>query len=274
MKQEKVILYDSSCPLCTWYTGVFSRTGFLDEKGRQSFCTVEPELLNIIDHDRSRNEIPLINRATGEVLYGIDALLDVLGTRMPLLKTIGSIQWINWFIRGLYKFVSYNRRVIVAAANKPGTFDCTPDFNIPYRISFIVFALLLNTTLLVPLHEYVFIRSLFAHTGLLQLQLAHFALVLSNLAIAASLEKKKALEYLGQISMLALVAMLMTLPLVLLNYWIGFAALNNTALALILLFSCKEYSRRMKYAAPMDDNPLVMPLNICCLAIFLAYLIA
>jgi predicted DCC family thiol-disulfide oxidoreductase YuxK len=272
MKQDKVIIYDDSCPLCTWYTGVFTRAGFLDKNGRTSFCAIEPELLNMIDKKRSRNEIPLINRESGEVLYGVDALLDVLGRKIAIIKTIGNLKAINWLTRKLYKLISYNRRVIVAGENKACAFDCTPDFNLRYRSAFIFLSLLFNTTLLIPLQEHVFANSVFSNTNPLQLQLAHFALVVSNLGIAIHLNKKTAFEYLGQVTMLALVAMLLTIPLIILNHWASWPVLNNITLALILAFTVKEYFRRMRFAGVMGENPLVVPLNIGCLAVFLVYL--
>jgi predicted DCC family thiol-disulfide oxidoreductase YuxK len=271
MKQDKVIIYDDSCPLCTWYTGVFTRTGFLDKDGRQPFCNIDPGLLEKIDTQRSRNEIPLVNKTTGEILYGIDALLDVLAKRLPLVKTIGKISWINWMLRKIYKLISYNRRVIVGAEKTTSGFDCTPEFNYRYRASFMVFALLLNTALLLPLHHYVFTTSVFSNTGFIQLQAAHFGLVLSNLCIAARLDKKYAFEYLGQVTMLALVAMLLTLPLILLNTWWNSTVGNNIGLAAILLFTLREYFRRMQFAG-VPGRKLIMPLNIFFLTIFLIYL--
>jgi predicted DCC family thiol-disulfide oxidoreductase YuxK len=272
MKQDKVIIYDDSCPLCTWYTGAFIQAGFLDKDGRQSFCSIEPELLKQIDPDRSRNEIPLVNPETGEVLYGIDALLDILGRRLPFVKTIGNTKGVNWFLKEIYKFVSYNRRVIVAGKANTSAFDCTPDFSFKYRSMFMLFSLLLNTALLFPLQQYVFTKTVFLNTSQVQLQLAHFALVLSNLGIALRLEKRKAFEYLGQITILAVISMLLTVPLIIFNFWYSSPVVNNTVLAVILLFTIKEYFRRMQFAGVPEHHRLIMPLNIFFLTIFLIYL--
>jgi predicted DCC family thiol-disulfide oxidoreductase YuxK len=271
MKQDKVIIYDDSCPLCTWYTGVFTRTGFLDKDGRQPFCSIGPEFLNRIDPQRSKNEIPLVDRRSGEVLYGVEALLDILGQRLPLVKTIGNFPIVNWIIRRFYKLISYNRRIIVAAERPATGFDCTPEFNPGYRLAFMIFCLFLNTSLLLPLHHYVFGKSVFSNTSEIQLQAAHFALVLSNLGIASRLKKLKAFEYLGQVTMLALLATLLTLPLILINQWWNIPLLNNAAFAAILLFTLKEYFRRMQFAGILQQK-FIAPLNIFFLTVFLIYL--
>lgn len=268
MKQDKVIIYDNSCPLCTWYTGVFTRTGFLDKDGRQPFSNLDKNLFDLIDKERSRNEIPLVNMQTGKVHYGIDALLEIIGKRSPLLEKTGRSAPVYFCAKKLYKFVSYNRRVIVAAENSSNGFDCTPDFNFKYRAVFMLFCLLLNTALLFPLYRMVFAASVYVETDNVELQVAHFALVLSNVIIASFMQKKMAFEYLGQVTMLALVAMLLTIPLLILNVWWHSAVINNIYLAAILIFVLKEYFRRMRYAGILNKK-LVMPLNFFFLILFL-----
>jgi hypothetical protein len=79
--KSKILIYDDNCPLCTWYSSLFVAWGLLPPEGRKPFSSVEPSLLLSIDLDKSRNEIPLLDTKSGKVLYGIDALLDILGQR-------------------------------------------------------------------------------------------------------------------------------------------------------------------------------------------------
>ena len=111
---NKTLIYDDACPLCVWYTGAFVKSGLLTTEGRKAFSTCDTELLNAIDLERGKNEIPLIDIENKQVLYGIDAMLEVLGEKFPVIKTIGNVKPVNWFLKRLYKFISYNRKVIVA----------------------------------------------------------------------------------------------------------------------------------------------------------------
>ena len=65
--------------------------------------------------------------------------------------------------------------------------------------------LIFNTLVLFPLHEFVLSRLSFYHLSVQTLQVAHFALVLSNFFLAFTFNKQKAFEYLGQVNMLAYV---------------------------------------------------------------------
>src|SRR5687768_10026750 len=136
MKHNRILIYDDNCPLCTWYTGLFVKYGFLPEGGRRPFSTLDPALLNSIDFTKGKNEIPLLDTPSGKVIYGIDALLEILGQKFPFIKKAGSLRPVNWMLRKVYKLISYNRKVIVANRCGPGTIDCSPEFNDRYRILF------------------------------------------------------------------------------------------------------------------------------------------
>jgi predicted DCC family thiol-disulfide oxidoreductase YuxK len=80
--ENKILIYDDNCPLCTWYSGLFVKYGYLNADGRKPFSTLDSELLAKIDFDKSRNEIPLLDTTTNKVLYGIDALLEILDQKL------------------------------------------------------------------------------------------------------------------------------------------------------------------------------------------------
>ncbi len=114
MKNKSLTLvYDDLCPLCTWYSGCFVKTGLLAAEGRVAFSKVQESLLCKIDFERGKNEIPLFDVKTKEVWYGIDALLEILDQKIPWIKTIGRVPPVKWFLQRIYKLISYNRKVIV-----------------------------------------------------------------------------------------------------------------------------------------------------------------
>lgn len=138
MATQKAIIYDDSCPMCRWYTGEFVRLGFLKEEGRCSFSELsKSEWMDNIDMDRSRDEIPLVDLKGGATLYGIDSLSYLLGQRLPFIPKVLSYRPIRWFFTRFYKLISYNRREIAASPPSTKGIDCTPHFNLFYRLLYI-----------------------------------------------------------------------------------------------------------------------------------------
>jgi predicted DCC family thiol-disulfide oxidoreductase YuxK len=145
---NKVMLYDDNCPLCKAYTKFFVRAGFLQAKNRIAFSNVKQGEFNL-DWNRARHEIPLVDRDTKKVLYGIDALTEVLQQKIVILSFFMKIEFIYWFFKKLYKLISYNRRLIVADTNGLHCgFDCRPDYNLKYRLLLILVLMVLNWLLL------------------------------------------------------------------------------------------------------------------------------
>lgn len=270
--KDKILVYDDNCPLCSWYSGLFVRYGFISEEGRKAFSSVDPSLYTVIDINKGRNEIPLVDLSSGKVWYGIDALLEILGQRFWWIKRTGNIRPLKWFLKKLYKFISYNRKVIVAKKCSEGKFDCAPDMNYRYRSLFMLLFLVFNTLALFPLHEFVLSRLSFYHLSLQTLQIAHFALVLSNFLLSLSFIKQKAFEYLGQINMLALTAILLLLPLWPLQFTGIGEVFIITWLILATVVIFKEYLRRMEYAGILIRHKWIVSINLLCLCGFILFL--
>jgi predicted DCC family thiol-disulfide oxidoreductase YuxK len=131
---NKAMIYDDNCPLCKAYTETFVRTGFLRHENRIAFSNLQPGEFDI-DWNKARHEIPLVDRDTKKVVYGIDALTIVLQQKLGIVAFFMKLKPIHWFFKKLYKLISYNRRLIVAdgSTNSCGI-DCRPDFNLKYRL--------------------------------------------------------------------------------------------------------------------------------------------
>ena len=132
--KNKILVYDDNSPLCTWYSGLFVKYGFLNADGRKPFSTLDEKLLAKIDFDKSRNEIPLLDTSTYKVVYGIDALLEILDQKIPYIKATGNFAPLKWVLKRIYKLVSFNRKVIVGKKCGSATIDCSPDYNYLYRL--------------------------------------------------------------------------------------------------------------------------------------------
>lgn len=270
---SKIIIYDDGCPLCVAYTSAFVAAGILNEEGRKNFSNIDAATFGLIDKAKCNNEIPLIDTETKQVWYGIDALLELLDGKIPFIKFVGNIKPVKWLLQKTYKFISYNRKVIVAVTPAKG-YDCSPDFNTRYRVAFLLFFLLFNTLLLAPLYETVFSNSFIGGRSFAELQAAHLLLVAVNITVAAFKGCKNALEYLGQVNMLALTCILLILPLHLVNsYAIPLGGeINNIYLGTLSLVIIREYIRRMKYARVLPKQLWIVAINIISILAFIIYL--
>ena len=260
---DKILIYDDDCPLCVAYTSAFVKTGILTTEGRQSFTAVSPELLHSINWQRSINEIPLVDPNTKQVWYGIDALLEILGQKCALIKRIGRVQPINWLLKKLYSFISYNRKVIVAVKTSPLKVDCTPSFNLFYRVLFMVIFGVVNTLMIVPVHQHLLTQLPGYSLSLTRLLGLHAGMVALNGVLALLLPKRTALEYLGQVNMLTLVTNLLLIPLVFTDAYIQPGNwVNYGYLMLVSIVIFHEFFRRMTFANMLDRYWLVLTVNM------------
>ena len=270
--KNKILVYDDNCPLCTWYSGLFVKYGFLEADGRKPFSTLDDNLLSKIDFDKSRNEIPLFDTSTNKVLYGIDALLEILNQKIPFIKSTANFAPLKWVLTKLYKLISFNRKVIVAKKCGPGNIDCSPDNNYLYRFIFMTISLVFNTLMLFPLHDLLLSRLSYYHLSSWELQAAHFAFVIINCTLAFTFSKGRAYEYLGQVNMLALSVILLLSLLMAIMYFMFSELILTAALILTSAFVFKEYTRRMEYAGVLPNNKWIVSLNLLSLNGFILFL--
>lgn len=133
-----MLIYDDSCPMCDLYTKSFVKAKWINQ--RCEFSRVNPEVSKIIDNSKCKNEIPLYNPENNSVIYGIDALFYILQQQFTFLTAIFRSTPVLYFFKKLYFFISYNRRLIAGSLPSKKGFDCTPDFNLKYRLLYLVFS--------------------------------------------------------------------------------------------------------------------------------------
>ena len=242
---NQTLLYDEDCPLCRVYTSGFIKTGMLDKNGKKPYCQLSNEEQNFIDVKRASNEIALVDNENKTVIYGIDSLLKVIGFSFPWIEKVGNINPIRYFLKKLYSFISYNRKVIIPSKiNKEIKLQCVPDFNYQYRILYTVFASIITTLTLYDFSN--LITTLPKSTIGRELFLAVGQIVFQSLFLIR-FDKKIILNYIGNLMTVSLMGSLILIPILILNLffnipelitlaWFGF-----TVLAMLL-----EHSRRIK----------------------------
>jgi hypothetical protein len=237
---NKVIIYDDSCPMCAWYTGIFVNNQMLTPNGRMGFTEVaQSKLLPQLDLNRARHEIPLVDTNGGATIYGLDAMVHIIGNRFPLVKWMLGIKPIKAFFTQFYHFISYNRRVIAGTAKSKAGIDCTPDVNLTYRTAYILFALLATVGIGIA-----FGNSL-ATSYTQSLLLVAFAWL--AFAPAGMFMEGKRLDYLGNIATIMLIGALALLPSILVHAlgvtWIGLPIIGLSISIGLMMW---EYVRRVR----------------------------
>lgn len=120
----------------------------LDKQGREPY-SLAVHTIPHVDWHKAKNEIALVNKKTNEVSYGIDAMLQVLTYNFPFLRSLKKLPFAEKILWQLYYFISYNRKVIAPGTVFEGKNTCTPDFNLGYRIAYIIFTWLITSLILV-----------------------------------------------------------------------------------------------------------------------------
>lgn len=133
---SQIIVYDDACPMCTAYTGLFVRLGWVSR--RIPFTTISPELLKKINLERGRHEIPLYDYSSGRTIYGLQALFALIGSQLPWLQPILANRFFYDFWKQVYWIITYNRRIIAGSPAPASGLDCGPDRHIGYRWVYII----------------------------------------------------------------------------------------------------------------------------------------
>jgi len=144
------LLYDADCPLCVWYTGYFKQHGYLQPAEVVPMQQANLQNLPGLHRQKMTNEIPLVNIAQQSVRYGTDAIIAIIGKKHPTLAKIASWRAFQPFIKTLYSFISYNRKVITGTLPSCSHMTCAPAFHLRYRMAFVVLMQLLISAVFIP----------------------------------------------------------------------------------------------------------------------------
>ena len=225
--ENQTLLYDEDCPLCRVYTSGFIKTGMLDKNGKKPYCQLSKYEQEFIDIKRASNEIALVDNKNKTVLYGIDSLLKVIGFSFPWMEKIGNLKPIKFFLKKLYSFISYNRKVIIQSKiKKEINLQCIPDYNFKYRILYILFAVLISSLIV---NQYFFSFSILKIISLF------IVLILFQSTLILIYSKEIILNYLGNFSTSILVGSFLLLPILFSNSTINLSKISLDSYFYIIL---------------------------------------
>jgi predicted DCC family thiol-disulfide oxidoreductase YuxK len=242
------ILFDAECPICSRYTKAFVSTGLLDANGRTAYQDFDGQTCPMLDRQRAINEIALVNRETGEVIYGVESLFKILSTSLPILRTVFDFKPFLWLMTKAYAFVSYNRRVIMPA---PIAYDKSvwqPSFKLHYRIAYLIFTWALASFIL---SRYGKLLTEFMPQVPRYLEyLVCGALILFQGLIARLFFKHKKWDYLGNLMTISFAGALLLLPGLLIARFIPLnPAVYLAWFAVVVTWMFVEHIRRSRLLA-------------------------
>lgn len=205
--KKHTLIYDSECPMCNLYSKGFIAAGMLDGQGREAFTELSVETKDRIDVSRAKNEIALVDHDKNKVTYGLDSLLLIIGSSFPILEKTARIKPLYWFFKKLYSFVSYNRKQIIPSKNDYGANACKPDFNLKYRMAYLVFVAVFSGCILSLFSEKLGLnRNFFREAGICAGQILWQAFFLKFYL------KEKLWDYLGNMMTVSLIGTLLLIP--------------------------------------------------------------
>lgn len=243
--ENYTLLYDDDCPLCNVYTSGFVHSKMLDKNGRKPFKKITNDEKKYVDIKRATNEIALVDTKNHEVIYGIDSLLKVIGNSYPFIERVGKFKPIYFFLKKLYSFISYNRKVIVPSEIKEEeSIECIPDFNNSYRVLYIILSILITAYTLLSFSRLLPSLPLADYKSELILTIGQ--LVFQSLFLLKG-SSKIIINYLGNLMTVSLIGSIGILQLIILN---GLLKIPETIVAILFLgvvsFMFFEHRRRVR----------------------------
>ncbi len=244
--KDHTLLYDTNCPLCAAYTKGFIKANMLEESGRVSYEEGVLKYGGHIDLDRSRNEIALVNTSTGSVKYGIDSMIHIITHKFKFLTPILNNAVVLFFLRTFYSFISYNRKVIATSTNYTLQ-TCVPDFNIRYRMLYLLVSGVITSTVL--LHYSFLLKGFVPKSNLLREYGICFGQIIfqGSILLAIKTKKEKLFDYLGNMMTVSFIGALLLLPALIVGRYTLFAPYIYLAYFFaVVLYMFLQHQKRVK----------------------------
>jgi predicted DCC family thiol-disulfide oxidoreductase YuxK len=217
--EDKLIVYDGNCGLCTSLHALMLQLAVITSGETSPYQQLQPKLKELINADRFRNEMALIDRSGGNTLYGAEGVAYILSAKSPFIRALFSIGFVITMFRYFYKFIAYNRYLIAPSSKALISCDCYPKAPLFYRLLYIVFTLLISVSLTawfgITLRHYVGVSA--TQAALQMLLMAGTGWVLLIAYAFARFSFTDALAYTGHLGTIMVAGLLVLLPSIFLS---------------------------------------------------------
>ncbi|MEQ9279237.1 MAG: hypothetical protein RLN83_07040 [Balneola sp.] len=216
MLKNKNLLVDQDCPMCVFYGDTFTKTGLISEQTVKPYQIIETEKADKIDMERAKSEIALFDNVSEETLYGVDALIKIVSHNNNFLNRFIKSGIIYQSLKLMYKFISYNRKVIFPTKLKTNVRSCSPAFNINYRLYYIIASTLFVGLLLSGFAGFISENILINNNWSWEFAVG-FGQIFWQIPVILFVNKTKLMDYLGNMCTISLVGSLALLPILIIN---------------------------------------------------------
>lgn len=216
------LIIDKSCPMCSLYGRCFTKMGLIDEDTIVYYQNVNRKIFDQIDDKRAKSEVALVHPRSGKTTYGIDAFMRIISDKKPILKRLFQVKWIYFLLSKLYRFISFNRKVIAGRSVGINERDCTPPVHIPYRIVYLLIAALFTGFMVNSFSALLDAELRVVHFGWREYAICFGQIGWQFLALSL-IQPNKRLAYLGNMSTVSIIGGLLLVPLLISDHYIDFS---------------------------------------------------
>lgn len=246
MIKNKKLLIDADCPMCRLYGKGFEKLQLIDSETATPYQSSAERYCWSVNLDRAKSEIAFVDTKTNKTVYGIDAFIEIISQHSTRLNRVLYFPPIHWFMLKLYRFISFNRKVIASSDSHTSGLNCTPAVHKTYRWTYI-----LSTALFTGLILSIFGSRLSHAVGFTYFPMLEFAICFGQIiwqgVAAKAFYPDKFLDYLGNMSTVSLLGALLLIPALLIHSLTGLGALYLIiAFGLVVLIMFQTHLSRCK----------------------------
>lgn len=212
------LIIDKSCPMCSLYGNCFTKLGLVDQNTIVYYQNVNRKIFDQIDENRAKSEVALVHPRSGKTVYGVDAFLLILSNNSPFLKRLFQVKLIYFLLSKLYRFISFNRKVIAGSAMIDYERECAPPVHFPYRIVYLLIAALFTGFMVNGFTALLDAELSVAHLSWREYAVC-FGQIVWQFAALSLIRPTKRLDYLGNMSTVSVIGGLLLIPLFIVDHF-------------------------------------------------------
>src|SRR5689334_6520101 len=107
--ENKLIIYDSNCKVCSSMRDVILRVTSIKENKIKAYKDLSSELSAKVDPNKFRNEMALIDTAGGTTIYGAEGVGYIFSSQYKVIDILLNFKPLFVFFKLLYRIQAYNR---------------------------------------------------------------------------------------------------------------------------------------------------------------------
>lgn len=242
---DKLIIYDSNCKVCSSLRDVVVRYTSIPEEKVKAYKDLDERLTMHVDPDRFKNVMALIDTTGGQTLYGAEGVAYIFSSEYKIADVLFQIKFIFRLFNFFYKTQAYNR-YIIATPKSNFKCDCFPDRVVKYRLSYIAMALVTSIVLtaLFGISLKGFFLNMSNADAAMQMLLMAATGWVFQILFAMVMLREKALDYIGHLSSIMVVGLLILAPSMLISALTGMSSPWIPAISVILSSGYMLYLHR------------------------------